>query len=203
MSTSDLRQSPTPSARGGGFGQRLLVFVPLIAFFALAALFFVRLGAGDPSRIPSALIGHEVPHFALASLPGRAGSGLDDAQLRAGHVTLVNFFASWCPQCVDEHDLLLQLAGDDRLKARGVLLDGIVYKDVPANARRYLDSKGDPFAALGTDPSGRTGIDFGVYGVPETFVVRGDGTIAYKVIGPITPDNVDTLFAEIDKAAKQ
>ena len=185
--------------------RRLVVLLPLLGFGALAALFVVRLGAGDPAEVPSALIGRPVPAFALPPLPGRdaggAAAGLDTARLKAGHVTLVNVFASWCAECHDEHGLLMRLAGSPRMKDLGIPLDGIVYKDKDDDARRYLGSKGDPYAAVGDDRSGRTAIDFGVYGVPETFVIKGDGTIAYKLIGPVTPDNLGTLEAEIDKAA--
>ncbi len=190
-------EAPTPRAR------RLVVALPLLAFAALVLLFAVRLGAGDPSRIPSPLIGRPVPDFALPPLPGRAGAaGLDAAALKAGHVTLVNVFASWCAECHDEHEILMALSRSPRLKALGVPLDGIVYKDDPEDARRYLGSKGDPYAAVGDDRKGRTAIDFGVYGVPETFVVKGDGTISYKLIGPVTPDTVGALEAEIEKAAR-
>lgn len=183
-------------------GRRLLVLLPLVGFFALAALLLVRLGAGDPSRIPSALIGRAVPAFALPPLPGRSAEGLTDADLRAGHVTLVNVFASWCVECHDEHGALMALAQDPTLKRQGVALDGIVYKDNVEDARRYLGQKGDPYARVGNDSAGRTAIDFGVYGVPETFVVRGDGTIVYKLIGPVTQDNAATLMAEIETATR-
>ena len=183
-------------------GRRLLVVLPLMIFFALAALFLVRLGAGDPSRIPSALIGRAVPAFALPPLSGRFGEGLTDADLRAGHVTLVNVFASWCVECHDEHGALMALAQDPMLKREGVALDGIVYKDNVEDARRYLGQKGDPYERVGNDTSGRTAIDFGVYGVPETFVIRADGTVAYKLIGPVTQDNAATLMAEIQKATR-
>ena len=96
----------------------------------------------------------------------------------------------------------LRLAASPRLKSLGIPIDGIAYKDSDEDARRYLGAKGDPYATVGDDRSGRTAIDFGVYGVPETFVIKGDGTIAYKLIGPVTPDNLGTLEAEIDKAAK-
>ncbi len=188
-----------------GTARRLIVLLPLLGFVALAGLFLIELGAGDPARIPSALIGHPVPPFTLAALPGRTtgtAGGLADADLKDGHVTLVNVFASWCAECHDEHGLLMGLARDPQLKARDVTLDGIVYKDKVEDARRYLGQKGDPYARVGNDASGRTGIDFGVYGVPETFVVRGDGTIAYKMIGPVTADNMQILMAEIDKAAR-
>ncbi len=206
MSASDAAPETT-AARP----RRLLAALPLLVFAGLAALFVVRLGAGDPSRIPSPLIGLEVPRFALPPLPGRTGpadaaapdgGGLASPMLKQGHVTLVNVFASWCAACHDEHEILMMLARSPRLKELGVPLDGIVYKDKPEDARRYLGAKGDPYAAVGDDRSGRTAIDFGVYGVPETFVVKGDGTLAFKLIGPVTPDNLGTLEAEIDKAAR-
>lgn len=208
-----------PDGAGGGPAvpvrpRRFVVMLPFVVFAGLASLFFMRLGAGDPSRVPSPLIGHPVPSFSLPPLPGRTallgappapdGSsavGLDAAALRAGHVTLVNVFASWCAECHDEHGILMALAKSPRLKELGIPIDGIVYKDKAEDARRYLGAKGDPYAAVGEDRTGRTAIDFGVYGVPETFVVKGDGTLAYKLIGPVTPDNIGTLEAEIDRAA--
>ncbi len=194
-----LPQAPAPRRA------RLLVFLPLLVFLALAALFYVRLGAGDPSLIPSALIGRPAPEFALGALPGLATSGppgLSTADLREGHVTVLNVFASWCAECHDEHDALLALAQEPALKAQGVTLAGLVYKDESENARRYLGAKGNPFSRIGIDPSGRTGIDFGVYGVPETFVIRGDGTIAYKLVGGISPDNRPALLNAIAAAGQ-
>ncbi len=208
-----VRSEPGAGARP----RRLLAALPLVIFAAVAVLFLVRLGAGDPSRIPSPLIGLAVPDFSLPPLAGRAmppaeaptgasatptAVGLDAAALKRGHVTLVNVFASWCAECHDEHEILMMLAKSPRLKELGIPLDGIVYKDKAEDARRYLGSKGDPYAAVGDDRSGRTAIDFGVYGVPETFVIKGDGTLAYKLIGPVTPDNIGTLESEIDKAAR-
>jgi cytochrome c biogenesis protein CcmG/thiol:disulfide interchange protein DsbE len=204
--------APAPEGATAPRPRRLLAALPLAVFGGLALLFFLRLGAGDPSRVPSPLIGRPVPAFTLPPLPGRsallgaapdAGGtvGLDSGALKAGHVTLVNVFASWCAECHDEHEALMALAKSPRMKDLGVPIDGIVYKDKAEDARRYLGQKGDPYAAVGDDTSGRTAIDFGVYGVPETFVVRGDGTLAYKLIGPVTPDNIGTLEAEIDKAA--
>ena len=205
MSASEARDGAAPAAAPRS--RRLLAALPLVAFAGLAALFLARLGAGDPSRIPSPLIGLPVPDFALPPLPGRpmpagAPAGLDAGALRQGHVTLVNVFASWCAECHDEHALLMGLAASPRMRALGIPLDGIVYKDKAEDARRYLGTKGDPYAAVGDDRSGRTAIDFGVYAVPETFVVRGDGTLAYKLIGPVTPDNLGTLESEIEKAAR-
>jgi cytochrome c biogenesis protein CcmG/thiol:disulfide interchange protein DsbE len=180
--------------------RRFLVLLPLIVFLGLVALFFIQLGAGDPSVVPSALIGHKAPQTALPPIAGlqRDGAavpGLDPAAF-AGAVTVVNVWASWCVPCHDEAPLLLQLAQDNR-----VHLVGINYKDDPDNARRFLGRYGNPFAAAGTDENGRAAIDWGVYGVPETFVIGRDARIAYKLVGPITPDNYASLLKpQIEKA---
>jgi cytochrome c biogenesis protein CcmG/thiol:disulfide interchange protein DsbE len=189
---------PTASA----WRRRLPVLIPLVAFLALAALFMLRLGAGDPSRIPSALIGHPAPATNLPPLAGltRDGKpipGLDSAAFN-GTVTVLNVWASWCVPCRDEAPLLLTLAADSRIR-----LAGINYKDQDENARRFLGRYGNPFAANGVDLNGRAAIEWGVYGVPETFVVGRDGRIAYKLIGPITPDNLDSaLKPAIEQALK-
>lgn len=172
--------------------RRWLAFLPLLIFALLAALLFMRLYAGDPSRLPSALIGESAPRLALAGLDG--GPGLTDADLRQGHVTVVNVFGSWCEPCHAEHSYLMTLAADEALKAKGVVILGVAQKDSSGNVRRFLGAMGDPYAKVGLDPDGRAGIDWGVYGVPETFIVRGDGTIVYKVVGPIT---ADTLSSEV------
>ena len=177
-----------------------LMVLPLIVFLALAALFWLRLGDGDPSRIPSALIGHPAPQTSLPPLQGlvRNGAqvpGLDPANFK-GKISVVNVWASWCVPCHDEAPLLTELARDNRLQ-----LIGINYKDAPDNAQRFLDRYGNPFASVGVDGNGRAAIEWGVYGVPETFIVGRDGKIAYKLVGPITPDNVGSaLKAEIDNA---
>jgi cytochrome c biogenesis protein CcmG/thiol:disulfide interchange protein DsbE len=177
-----------------------LIVLPLIVFLALAALFWLRLGDGDPSRIPSALIGHPAPQTSLPPLQGllRSGAqvpGLDPANFK-GKISVVNVWASWCVPCHDEAPLLTELARDNRLQ-----LIGINYKDAPDNAQRFLDRYGNPFASVGVDGNGRAAIEWGVYGVPETFIVGRDGKIAYKLVGPITPDNLGSaLKAEIDKA---
>ena len=177
------------------------MLVPLSVFLGLMILILFRLYAGDPSRIPSALIGRPAPQVALPGLAGlqRDGvpvPGLDPAAFK-GAVTVVNVWASWCVPCHDEAPLLMQLAQDSRLR-----LVGINYKDDPDNARRFLGRYGNPFAAAGADESGRAGIEWGVYGVPETFVVGRDARIVYKLVGPITPDNFDSVLKpEIDKAA--
>ena len=182
--------------------RNVLVFLPLIAFGALAALFFYRLGTGDPSRLPSALIGHPIPATDLPPLQGllRDGKpvpGLTNATFE-GAVTLVNVWASWCVPCHDEVPYLEQLSKDKRIQ-----LVGINYKDASDNARRFLNRYGNPFVATGRDEAGRASIDWGVYGVPETFLVGRDGRIAYKLIGPITADNLArTLNPEIEKALR-
>ncbi|MBV9394537.1 MAG: DsbE family thiol:disulfide interchange protein [Methylobacteriaceae bacterium] len=166
---------------------RWLLFLPIVAFLALAALFFLRLYAGDASLLPSALIGRPVPHFNLPPLPGTQTPGLSDADLRQGRVSLVNVFASWCVPCHAEHPVLMEIARDPQFRDR-VVLFGLAYKDEPENTRRFLGQGGNPFARIGVDASGRTGIDFGVYGVPETYVIRADGTIAYRFVGPLSEE---------------
>jgi cytochrome c biogenesis protein CcmG/thiol:disulfide interchange protein DsbE len=182
---------------------RLAVFAPLAVFAALALLFFFRLGAGDASRIPSVLINKPVPTFALPALTGLADTpGFSDATLRGGGVSLVNVFASWCVPCHQEHPILLQLANDKELAKNGFRVLGLAYKDDPEEARRFLSAAGNPFSAVGNDESGRTAIDWGVYGVPESFVVRGDGTIAFKYVGPLTQDALAQVITEINKAMR-
>jgi cytochrome c biogenesis protein CcmG/thiol:disulfide interchange protein DsbE len=182
--------------------RRWLVLLPLIGFGALAALFLLRLYGGDPSKIPSALIGRPAPQIALPALQGltRDGAavpGLDPGVFK-GKVSVVNVWASWCVPCHDEAPLLTELGKDKRLQ-----LVGINYKDVPENARRFLGRYDNPFSVVGVDGNGRASIEWGVYGVPETFIVGRDGTIVYKLVGPITPQNVDrVLKAEIEKALK-
>ena len=176
--------------------------LPLIGFLALAGLFLLRLQGGDPSKIPSALIGRPAPQTVLPALEGlvvngAAVPGLDPSQFK-GKVSVVNVWASWCVPCHDEAPLLTELSKDKRLQ-----IVGINYKDAPDNARRFLGRYGNPFGMVGVDGNGRAAIEWGVYGVPETFVVGRDGTIAYKMVGPVTVDNVNTVLkAEIEKALK-
>lgn len=177
----------------------LLTLLPLLVFAALAVLFFARLFAGDASRIPSALIGQSAPALDLPALEG--AGGLNDADLRQGHVTVVNIFASWCLPCHEEHEVLLDLAVDKALAAKGVRLIGVAQKDDPENVRRFLGAKGDPYAKVGLDRDGRAGIDWGVYGVPETFIVKGDGTIAFKFIGPMSAESLaSVVMPQIERA---
>jgi cytochrome c biogenesis protein CcmG/thiol:disulfide interchange protein DsbE len=181
---------------------RWLVALPLIAFAGLAALFWLRLGSGDPSRIPSALIGRPAPQTALPALEGLVNNGtpvpgLDPSAFK-GKVSIVNVWASWCVPCHDEAPLLTELGRDTRLQ-----IVGINYKDSADNARRFLGRYGNPFGIVGVDANGRASIEWGVYGVPETFIVGREGTIVYKLVGPVTADNINTVLrAEIDKALK-
>lgn len=156
------------------------MLIPLVAFVALVATFAARLGS-DPSLVPSPLIGREVPAFNLPPVRGRQ-LGLASENLK-GEVSLVNVFASWCVACREEHPVFMQL------KAGGTVpIHGLNYKDKPDDAAAWLDTMGDPYARTGADLDGRVGIDWGVYGVPETFVVDANGRIAFKQIGPITPE---------------
>jgi cytochrome c biogenesis protein CcmG, thiol:disulfide interchange protein DsbE len=188
------------SDRSGRSRRRIFVYLPLLAFLMLALLFLYRLGSGDPSRIPSALIGRPVPATSLPPVEGLTRDGAPIPGITAdafkGAVTLVNVWASWCVPCHDEAPLLMKLAEDQRIR-----LVGINYKDQPDNARRFIGRHGNPFAAVGADTTGRASIDWGVYGVPETFLVGRDGRIAYKLVGPITPQNLDAaLRPAIEKA---
>lgn len=175
-----------------------LAAAPLVVFALLLGLFYVRLGAGDASKIPSALIGHTAPPLELATLDGGRSS---DADLRAGKVTVVNVFGSWCEPCHYEHPALLALAAMPDVKDGRVTILGLAQRDSAENVRRFLGADGDPYNRVVLDPDNRAGIDWGVYGVPETFVVKGDGTIAFKYVGPLTEEAVrDVLAKEIRKA---
>ena len=181
-------------------GPRIAVILPLVAFISLALLFLFRLFAGDPSTLPSALIGRAAPNTDLPPVAGLVRDGQPVPGLRPtdfmGNVTVLNVWASWCVPCHEEAPLLLKLADDKRIRVAG-----INYKDQPDNARRFLGRYGNPFAASGADPGGRAAIEWGVYGVPETFVVGRDGKIAYKLVGPISEDNLQkVLLPAIEKA---
>jgi cytochrome c biogenesis protein CcmG/thiol:disulfide interchange protein DsbE len=191
-----------PAIPAGPPKRRWLMALPLVVFAALALLFWFRLGDSDISRIPSALIGHPAPKTTLPALSGLVSDGkpvpgIDPATFE-GKVSLVNVWASWCVPCHGEAPLLTELARDRRVQ-----FVGINYKDAPDNARRFLGRYGNPFGVVGVDDNGRASIEWGVYGVPETFVVGRDGTIVYKLVGAITPDNIDTVLKpEIEKALK-
>jgi cytochrome c biogenesis protein CcmG/thiol:disulfide interchange protein DsbE len=164
---------------------------PLAIFAAIALLFFLALFSGDPSRLPSVLIGRPAPQMTLPPLEGlsdgaRAVPGFSTADLARGEVSVVNFWASWCAPCVQEHPALVALR-----QVTGVKLYGVNYKDVAANARRFLGRYGNPFTAVGVD-GGRNAIEWGVIAMPETFVVDGGGTIVYKHTGPISAEALET-----------
>ncbi len=164
----------------------LLVALPVGLFIVLAGLFYASLFSGDPSSIPSALIGKPVPQFELAGLKdlkneNKAVPGFKTADLKGGGMTIVNIWASWCGPCRVEHPFLMQLKQQGKAQ-----IFGINYKDIPENARRFLGVYGNPYHAVGVDNAGRTSVDWGVYGVPETFVVDGSGKILLKHVGPLT-----------------
>jgi cytochrome c biogenesis protein CcmG/thiol:disulfide interchange protein DsbE len=172
-----------------------LMLIPVIVFAGLAALFWKGL-SGEPSKIPSALINKPVPEFTLDAVPGLGVPGFATADLKSGKVTVVNVWASWCAPCRIEHPLLIELA-----RRSDIALFGINYKDEPENSVRFLGTLGQPFAAVGMDSNGRAAVNWGVYGVPETFIVDGQGVIRYKHIGPLTPESITGKFAaEIEKA---
>jgi cytochrome c biogenesis protein CcmG/thiol:disulfide interchange protein DsbE len=174
--------------------------LPLVIFAVLAGLFWYALQSGDPSLLPSPLIGKKVPEFTLPPLEGLAPEGKQvpgfaSSDLGQGEPTLVNVFASWCVECQTEHPLLVALG-----QSPGIRLYGIDYKDDPEAARRFLGQHGNPYARVGADRSGRVAIDFGVYGVPETYVITGDGTIAYRHVGPLTEQVVrDKILPLLEK----
>ena len=177
-------------------GRRIAIFIPLIVFFGVAMALAFGI-TRDPSAIPSALIGKPVPEFALPPVKGRA-PGLASANLK-GEVSLVNVFASWCTACREEHPMFMQL------RAAGVVpIHGLDYKDQSDDAARWLNTMGDPYARTGADVNGRVAIDWGVYGVPETFVITKDGHIAHKHIGAMTPEVLrDTIMPLIRKLREQ
>lgn len=178
-------------------------YVPVIIFLGLAGLFAKGLVTSDPSKIPTALKNRPAPEFILPELIGLQKNGtpmpgLSSADLKTGTVTLVNVWASWCGPCRQEHPILMQLAEDPTIK-----VVGINYKDKPENARRFLASLGNPYSRVGADRKGTSAIDWGVYGVPETFVVDGKGIIRHKLIGPITPSGLQKELLPAIAAAKK
>jgi cytochrome c biogenesis protein CcmG/thiol:disulfide interchange protein DsbE len=169
----------------GLLSRRLLYLLPAIVFAALIAYLVQRLQSGrDVRLLPSALIDKPVPAFALPPLL-EGDAGLTAADLR-GQVSLVNFFASWCVPCRAEHPLLTRLAREE-----GLRVNGIAYKDRPEDARAFLAELGNPFARIGADFDGRTAIEFGVYGVPETYLIDRDGRIRFRHVGPLTPEAIE------------
>ncbi|NTE87625.1 DsbE family thiol:disulfide interchange protein [Agrobacterium rubi] len=179
--TKDIQSAPAPS---GGKSRYILALLPLLAFAGFAAiaakmLYEQDVNGLDVSAIPSALINTKAPSLALPPLEGSGLPALTDAAIK-GKVTLVNVFASWCVPCRQEHPMLKEMSKDERLN-----VVGINYKDKSENALKFLGELGNPYDAIGIDPNGKAAIDWGVYGIPETYLVGKDGTIVYKKVGPI------------------
>ena len=167
--------------------KRLAYALPVLFLLAVGALFYFGLNNGPPEELPSPLIGKPAPNFVLAALDAKA-QGFSRADL-LGRPTIVNFWASWCPPCRVEHPMLLALAADRRIR-----LWGVVYKDKPELARGFLDALGNPFARLAADPTGRTAIDWGVTGAPETFVIDANGVVRAHISGAITAETVEKVI---------
>ena len=173
-------------------GSRLTALVPLAVFLVMGVFLAVGLTL-NPREVPSPLIGKPVPEFSLPPVQGRT-LGLSSADLK-GEVSLVNVFASWCVACLAEHPLFMELKG------KGIVpIHGLNYKDRPEDAEKWLDELGDPYTRTGADINGRVAIDWGVYGVPETFLIDRQGRIAYKQIGPLNPEVLEkTILPLIGK----
>lgn len=183
--------SPGPSAAPGPARRVRAVLLPMLIFAAIAGLFAFALTKGDPSKLPSALIGKAAPAIALPPLEGlvEAGQpmpGFATSDLPPGQPVVINFWASWCTPCVDEHPLLVHLK-----QRTGVTIIGVNYKDQAANARRFLSRYGNPFTRVGTDGNGRAAIEWGVYGMPESFILDGRGVIVHKQVGPFTAETLE------------
>lgn len=196
-----MQDRAAPATQASPQRSRLPVW-PLAIFAILAALFAFALRGGDPSRLPSALIGRPAPTVVLPALEGltdgaRSIGGFATADLARGEVSVVNFWASWCVPCVQEHPLLVALK-----EQTGVKLYGVNYKDQSATARRFLGRYGNPFVAVGVDANGRAAIDWGVTGMPETFIINGKGEIVYKHIGPISPETLESKILPMIRSAK-
>jgi cytochrome c biogenesis protein CcmG/thiol:disulfide interchange protein DsbE len=184
-----MSETKTETRRSRGW-----IAAPVLVFGALALLFAFALEHGDPSKLPSALIGKAAPATAFAPLEGlvegdKPVAGFSNTDLAGGSISVVNFWASWCAPCVEEHPLLIELA-----KRTGVAIYGVNYKDQPAAGRRFLGRYGNPFKAVGVDPNGRGAIEWGVYGMPETF---------YKHIGPISAASLEKTLVPMIEAAKR
>ena len=172
---------------------KILMFLPPVLFAGLATMFYVGMYRAAPEDIPSTRIGKMAPAFPIAALAGYPH--LSAADLTTGQVTLVNFWASWCPPCRAEHPVLKQLAED------GVRVAGVNFKDTAEDASTYLAKDGNPFFALAYDPKGRAAIDWGVTAPPETFIIDGDGTVLFRFVGPLVGSYYEQTFLPALKAA--
>lgn len=171
----------------------MMVLPPLI-FAGFAAMFLWGMGRDDPRALPSTREGGTVPALTLAAFGDEAPFSTED--LASGEVVLVNFWASWCAPCRAEHPQLIEMAEE------GIALYGINYKDTPDKAQRFLDELGNPFSRLAADPSGRTGLDWGLYGVPETYVIDGNGQVVKRFAGPITASILDSVIRPAIETAR-
>lgn len=167
-----------------------------VALFVAVAGFFLTKPDFNPSSIPSALIAQPVPEFDLEPVPGTGTPGLSTEDLKGQGLTLVNVFASWCGPCRAEHPILTRISEQQKLR-----IVGLNYKDTPENAAAWLDELGNPYARIGSDITGRAGIDWGVTGVPETFIVSNDGVVLHRFPGPVVGDG-QRRFQEALDAAK-
>ena len=173
--------------------KRLLFLLPVLIFVVVAGYFLWGLAPDrDPKDIPSVMVDKPTPSFDLAAVPGLGLPGLATGDLTKGQVVMVNFFASWCVPCRAEHPVIEKLA-----KEHGVTVYGLNYKDKPEDARLWLAELGNPYARIGADRKGRTAIDFGVSGVPETYLIDGEGVIRYQYIGPIVPLDLEEKILPI------
>ena len=177
--------------------KRLLYIAPLAAFAVLAYFLFNSLGAPPPDQLPSALIGKPAPRFVLPRLDTES-IGFTRSDLAAGHVTVLNVWASWCAPCRLEAPIL------ERFKRMaGVRLYGLAYKDKAGNARQFLNETGTPFDRIDLDRDGRVAIEWGVYDVPETFIIDGNGIVRLRYSGPITSDTLDQVFVPAIEGARK
>ena len=176
--------------------KRLIFVIPVLLFAVLAFFLFKSLIAPPPQELPSVLVNKPVPQVSLPPLDDTT-KGFGPADFKAGHVTILNVFASWCVPCRAEAPLLPLLK-----RVKGVKLYGMVYKDTPSQAEEFLRENGNAFDRIGLDESGSAGIEWGVYGVPETFVVDGKGTILLRHAGPLTKAVIDDQIAPVVAKAK-
>lgn len=175
---------------------RLLFAIPLVLAVVIGAFALWGLSGGrDPSEIPSALVSKPVPQFDLPPIKGVETPGLKTEDLKGQGLTLVNVFASWCGPCRAEHPILTRMVEDQDLR-----IVAMNYKDKPEAAAKWLDELGNPYALIGSDYSGRVGIDWGVTGVPETFIVNDAGVVLHRFPGPVVGDGLRRFQIELDKA---
>jgi cytochrome c biogenesis protein CcmG, thiol:disulfide interchange protein DsbE len=172
---------------------RWLMVLPPVLFAGLAGLFYGGMYRSNPGELQSVFVGRPAPALPATALPGIPG--LTDAELRSGKVTVVNFWATWCPPCRAEHPVLKKMAAD------GVRVAGVNIRDDDAKAVAYLAEEGNPFIAVASDPAMRGAIDWGVTAPPETFIVGGDGTVLFRFVGPLVGTDYETRFVpELEKA---